>query len=231
MADTPKKPGGGKPKRAASEKPAAAKPKGAGGGKPKKAGAGKQPKPAAEKPNPAAFRVPPLGAVVAGALVVGLIAWLIFHDSGGGGGESAKPGEPQAATVGSLRALASQLGSPIYWAGPQSGELEVTNAEGGDRVYVRYLTGGAEIGDSRPDFLTVGTYAFEDPVKALKRQAKQPGGELATAPGGATVYVNKSRSQSVYLAYPGIEAEIEVFDPDPKTARDLVTSGQIVPVG
>jgi hypothetical protein len=251
IADTPKKPsggkpktGGGEPKGGAAKKPAAGKSAKAAPGQPKKPAAAK-PKPAgATAAKPAApdgksrgFKVPRLGALIAGAIVVALVAWLIFHDSGGSSstsssGESAKPGEPQAATAASLQETAAKLGSPIYWAGPQNdSELEVTESEGGERVYVRYLTGGAEIGDPRPDFLTVGSYAFEDPVKALKRQSKQPGGELSTAPGGATVYVNSGRPQSVYVAYPGVEVEIEVYDPDPKKARDLVSSGQIVPVG
>jgi hypothetical protein len=231
IADTPKKPSGGKPKTSGGEpKGRAAKKPGAG--KSGKAAGGQPKKPAAAKPKSPGFRVPRLGALIAGAIVVALVAWLIFHDSGGGSDESAKPGEPRAATAASLRESAAKLGSPIYWAGPQNdSELEVTESEGGERVYVRYLTGDAEIGDPRPDFLTVGTYAFEDPVKALRRQSKQPGGELSTAPGGATVYVNSGRPQSVYLAYPGVEVEIEVYDPDPKTARDLVASGQIVPVG
>jgi hypothetical protein len=224
IADTPKKPSGGKPKGRSSKKPAVAKPK------PGEASSAKPPAPEGKS---SGVKVPRLGAVLAGAIVVALVAWLIFHDGGGGGSdESAKPGEPSAATAGSLQEMAARLGSPIYWAGPQNGsELEVTESEGGERIYVRYLTGGAEIGDPRPDFLTVGTYAFEDPVRALKRQAKESGGELRTAPGGATVYISRKRPQSVYLAYPGVEVEIEVYDPDPRTARSLVTSGQIAPVG
>jgi hypothetical protein len=35
----------------------------------------------------------------------------------------------------------------------------------------------------------------------------------------------------VYLAYPDVDLQIEVFDPTGGRARQLVTSGQIVPVG
>jgi hypothetical protein len=166
--------------------------------------------------------------VLAGVLVIGLLAWLIFHD---GGDSGTQPGGPESATVESLRETASSSGMPIYWAGPQNGaELELTNAEGGKRVYVRYLTGGAQPGDPRPKFLTVGTYVFPDATRALKRQSREVGGELRPAPGGATVYVNPDRPQSVYLAYPGVEVEIEVYDPSPQRALNLVTAGQIVPV-
>jgi hypothetical protein len=177
---------------------------------------------------PAARKEVRIGAVLAGLLVVGLLAWLVFHD---GGDSGTSPGGPEAATVESLRETASSNRTPIYWAGPQDGaELELTNAEGGNRIYVRYLTGGAEPGDPRPQFLTVGTYVFPDAVRALKLQSHETGGELRTAPGGATVYVNPDRPQSVYLAFPGVGVEIEVYDPSPQRALNLVTAGQIVPV-
>jgi hypothetical protein len=95
---------------------------------------------------------------------------------------------------------------------------------------VRYLTGGAKAGDPRPTFLTVGTYDRPHPVQELRRQGKQPGAVLGEAPGGAVVYYDRSRPQSVYLAYPGVEAQIEVYDPGVKRAPELVNSGQIVPV-
>jgi len=169
-----------------------------------------------------------LGALLAGLLVVALVGWLIFHD----GGSSSSSGGPESATVEALRESAAAQGTPIYWAGPQEGtELEVTKTEGGGRTYVRYLTGGAQPGDPRAKFLTIGTYAFQDAAKALKRKGHEPGGILMSAPGSATVYINRERPQSVYLAYPGGEVEIEVYDPDPRRALNLVTAGQIVPVG
>jgi hypothetical protein len=77
----------------------------------------------------------------------------------------------------------------------------------------------------------VGSYRITDPTAVLRSQGKQPGGVLATAPGGGTVYFNRQRPQSVYLAYPGVDVEVEVFAPDFKQALQLVTSGRIVPVG
>lgn len=171
-----------------------------------------------------------IGAVLAAVLLIALVAWLVL----GGGGDSSSsesPGSPEAASLESLRETAAQNGTPIYWAGPQPGaDLEVTNSDGGEQVYVRYLTGGAEAGDPRADFLTVGTYRFPDAAGALRRQARESGGRLRTAPGGGVVYVGPGHPQSVYLAFPGVEVEIEVYDPDPKRALNLVTAGQIVPV-
>jgi hypothetical protein len=119
----------------------------------------------------------------------------------------------------------------VYWAGEREGtELELSR-EGDDRTYVRYLTGGADAGDRRPDFLTVGTYAQDNPVATLRRQGDEAGAVLRRAPGNATVYFNRANPGSVYLAYPGVPVEIEVYDPNFKRALQLVNSGQIVAVG
>ena len=133
--------------------------------------------------------------------------------------------------VDELRDFASDEEEPVYWAGAQAGtELELSKpAEG--RTLVRYLTGGAEAGDPNVEYLTVGTYAFPDAAKALTEQSREPGGVKAAAPGGAVVYFNRSQPQSVYLAYPGEDVQVEVYDPDAKRALELVSSGQVVPVG
>jgi hypothetical protein len=171
-----------------------------------------------------------LGAVLAGVLVLVVVGWLLFHD-GGDDGSMEGGDEAIAASVDDLRSIADERSSPVYWAGQQEGtELEVTQAEGGDRVYVRYLTGDAEAGDQRADFLTIGSYAFKDADAALRKQAQAPGGVLRAAPGGGTVYYSEDRPQSVYVAYPGADVQVEVYDPDPQRALELVTGGQIVPV-
>lgn len=187
--------------------------------------------PTSEKPKAAGKPDVRIGAVLAGALVLILLGWLLFHD---GGDDSSKEsgGEGAAvANVDDLRAIAEETGAPVYWAGEQEDtELEVTQAEDGNRVYVRYLTGDAEAGDPRADFLTIGSYAFKDAAAALRKQAQAPGGVLEAAPGGGTVYYNEERPQSVYLAYPDVDVEVEVYDPDPERALELVTGGKVLPV-
>lgn len=138
---------------------------------------------------------------------------------------------PVTVSVDELREKATEQEGPIYWAGEQEGsEIEFSQPQAG-RTYVRYLTGGAEAGDPNAEFLTIGTYEFKDAAKALKEQAKQPNGILASAPGGGVVFFNTTHPQSVYLAYPGEETQIEVYDPNPKRSLGLVSSGLIVPVG
>ncbi len=167
-----------------------------------------------------------LRLAVAAVLAIGLILWIALRDEDGDDSPSSSS-EAQIVSVDSLREEAAEE-PPIYWAGEQAGtELELSRPAA-DRTYVRYLTRDAEAGDPQPDFLTIGTYEDEDALAKLKRQGREPGGVLAKAPGGATVYFNRNQPGSVYLVYPGVDAQIEVYDPDFERALDLVNSGQVV---
>ena len=46
---------------------------------------------------------------------------------------------------------------------------------------------------------------------------------------GLAVY-RPSAVTNVYLAYPGVNYQVEVFDPAPERARRLVASGKVTPV-
>jgi hypothetical protein len=172
-----------------------------------------------------------LGMSIAFALVL----WLLIAgtDSTSTSTTSAESTDPsngaEIVSVESLRETASRQGAPIYWAGlPQSSELELSQPAAG-RTYVRYLTDEAEAGDPRP-FLTVGSYELADPAAALRRQGNQADGVLASAPRGGVVYFSRSNPRSVYLAYPGVDVEVEIFAPSFKQALELATSGEIAPV-
>lgn len=169
-----------------------------------------------------------LGLALAAVLAVGLIVWIVLRNDKDSASSS---NGAEIVSVDSLRDAAAEQGMPIYWAGQQEGaELELSQPDE-VHTYVRYLTDGAEAGDPQPDFLTVSTYASANPVAALRRQGNQSGGVLGEAPGGATVYFSRDQPESVYLAYPGVDVQIEVYDPDSKQALQLVNSGQIVAAG
>ena len=172
-------------------------------------------------------RVVRVGFWVVLAVVVALVVRSIVN----GGDSSGDTTAPEIVTLEELRDAANAKGKPIYWAGAQAGtELELSRPDE-ERTYVRYLTGGAETGTKQSDFLTVGTYSFPGAAAALKELSKKPGGVRAGTAGGGIVYFDRNRPQNVYLAYPGVDVEIEVYDPNAKRALGLVASGQIVPVG
>lgn len=168
-----------------------------------------------------------LGIALGAVVLVALALVLVFS------GEDNSPGSSDGAEVlspAALREAVSGPGTPVYWAGEQRGtELELSRPEAG-RTYVRYLTGDAKAGDPRPIYLTVGTYDRPHPVQELRRQRSREGAVLGEAPGGAVVYYDRRSPQSVYLAYPGVKTQIEIYDPDVKQALTLVNSGQIVPI-
>jgi hypothetical protein len=169
-----------------------------------------------------------IALALVGVAAVLLVAWLASGDSDSSKSAS---GEAEIVSTESLRDAVAGQGAPVYWAGEQKGaEIELSQP-GEGRTYVRYLTGGARAGDTRADFLTVGTYAHANPVAALRQQGREPGGVIGTAPGKAVVYFSRNDPKSVYLAYSGVDVEIEVFDPNFTRALQLVNSGQIVPVG
>ena len=167
------------------------------------------------------------------ALLAAAVAWALV--AGGGddednGGTEGDPAEARIVAAAELAEIAAASDAPIYWAGERPGtELEYDEGAG-DRVYVRYLTEGAEAADPRPAFLTIATYPLADPAGALQANARRTNTKVQRARGGALVWVNPDRPQSVYLAEPGAEHQVEVYDPLPRRALSLALSGEVVPV-
>lgn len=158
-------------------------------------------------------------------LVAALLAVLLL---GGSGGDASAT--PQATDSAQLRELSAAIGHPVFWAGaPAAGtELELTRSAD-DAVYVRYLSGDGALGDQRAQFTTVGTYPVPSAFAVLSRAAEQPTAITRNLPGGGLALLDTRRPQSVYLAWPGAGYEVEVFDPSPKRALDLVLDGAVAP--
>jgi hypothetical protein len=167
---------------------------------------------------------------VAAAVVLGVVIWLLVR-GGGHGGKPAVRTRASAASIRRLDAFASSIGHPVYWAGSQPSytyELSKTND---GRVYIRYLPPRVKVGTPSPNYLTVGTYPQRNAFATLRATAKTQGIRPIPLAGGGFAFQYKRRPTSVYLAYPGSNYQIEVFDPSPSRALRLVTSGRIKPVG
>jgi hypothetical protein len=135
---------------------------------------------------------------------------------------------PSAASAADLRSLVAELKHPVYWAGPRKRyTYELTRTPTG-RIYIRYLPPGVPVGDSRPSYVTVATYPFPNAYAALKKTAS-PGATMRLAGGGIGV-VDGSYKRSIHIAYPGVNYEIEVYDPSPRAGRKLVAAGKITRV-
>jgi hypothetical protein len=167
-----------------------------------------------------------LGAVVAVVVGIALLAWLLL----GGGDDAGQANEPQAVSVEDLQEEAASSQVPVFWAGLQAGTTyEFTETSDGS-VYVRYLPEDAKIGDPSPDFLTVATYPLENGYARVLAAAEEEGAETREVPNGGLALVDPDRPSSVYLAYEGEPYQVEVYDPSPDRALELVTSGAVQPV-
>jgi hypothetical protein len=119
---------------------------------------------------------------------------------------------------------------PLYWAGPKRGfTYELTQTKGG-QIYVRYLPGGVSIGANAPKYLTIGTYPVKNALASVRAIAKRLRVPPMKLKGRGIAVLDTEHPTSVYLAFPGSNYEIEVYDPSPARALRLVRSGKIRPL-
>jgi len=173
-----------------------------------------------------------VGVLIVAAVVIGAIALL----GGGSDDSSANSSESSdthavALSASELLARGSGLDQPAYWIGPRAGteSYELSTTPDG-RVYIRYLTGDAEAGDPRPDFLTVGTYPVPEAGLALVQAAAEKK-EIISRGKGYAVFSPKGATNAyvVFDDQPGLQ--IEIFSPQAGEAAELATSGALKPLG
>jgi hypothetical protein len=169
------------------------------------------------------------------ALAVAFVVWLVVKDDDNSSSSSSPSASGQqapatAASPSELAAISREVGHPVYWAGPKAGYTYELTRTGSGNLYIRYLPKGVDVGDGRPDFLVVGTYPLRGAYAGVKKEATREGAITQKLPGGGLAVANGNRRSSVYFAYPDSGLQIEVYDPSPQVARDLVFQGKIRPV-
>jgi hypothetical protein len=160
------------------------------------------------------------GAVIVIAVAVGLILWLALRDNGNSTATNAR-----ATTHAELRTLAASVRHPIFWAGPRPGFTYEFQKLNDGSIHIRYLPSGTELGTDKP-YLTVATYPFVNTYSALKN-LKGKNIVFIRIPRGGIAEYKKQNPLDLHAAYPGVDYQIEVFDPTPGTARGLLASGQL----
>lgn len=157
------------------------------------------------------------------------LAFLLFqHESRS---TEVRPQGPELMTQEQLERFAAVVGDPVYWAGPRRDYVyEVTRTPSG-RVFVRYLKRGFVAGDTRASFLTVGTYPTTHAYDNLERAARRPGADSIRVADDGVVVSSLRAPASAYLAYPGSDYQVEVYNPVPGHSLRLLQSGAIRPVG
>jgi hypothetical protein len=174
-----------------------------------------------------------LAALVAIGLVA-LLAWLLLIRPDGRGADGAAPVKagagPVMATQEDLVTLSQELRQPVYWAGDLPGtQLEVTQSDS-SYAYVRYLTDDAPVGDPSPDFLTVGTYPSLNAFGNLRTYADRSDARTSRIDNDGLAVTVPGSPTSVYFGYPHEDVQVEVYDPEPGRALNLVKTGVIRPV-
>lgn len=170
-----------------------------------------------------------IGASVALAIVAGVIVWLVVK----GRDEASKPSVPSAissaATLDTVRTLPSELGHDVYWAGPNpTSTYELTQVD--RNMFIRYLPPAVDIADPRPDFLMVGTYPVAKAYGLLRRKGAERGYHLRRTNGGGIAVWSENRPQSVFLAFPRSDLQIEIYDTSAARARRLAITGAVQPI-
>jgi hypothetical protein len=165
------------------------------------------------------------GAIVAVAALIGFGAWIAIESRGGSSSKPAQTNSPAAFSASGLKTQAGALGQVVYWVGTEANSTyELTKTATG--FFVRYLPAGVNAGDPRP-FLTVGTYPLKNAYNVMKATPKRADSVAFDVPGGGIAILNETRPTSVYVAYPKSNYQIELYDPNPATARQLAMSGTV----
>jgi len=147
------------------------------------------------------------------------------------------PGSPaestgaKAVTPQALKQRAAAEHQPIYWAGPAPKDTLELSQTSKRWFLIRYLPPGAAIGTGK-GYLTIGTYPLTDAYGAVQRLGREKGAHTYNLKDGALAVSNPNHfPYSVFLAYPGSNYQVEVFDPVLARARKVVTSGRITNAG
>jgi hypothetical protein len=169
--------------------------------------------------------------IILALAIIALLVWLLAFKSNGSSSATVQPGGgPVGATQQDLVVLSQRLNQPIYWAGTIAvTRMELTETSS-SYAYLRYLTSDAPVGDSSPNFLTVGTYPSVNAYTNLRAYARHSQAKTERIQNNGIAVVIPKSPTSVYFAYPHQDVQVEVYDPQPNKALDLVKSGQVVPV-
>ena len=161
--------------------------------------------------------------VVAAAIGVG-VWWFAVRSSGSPPNAQASSSSTDVSAR-SLQALVAALGRPVFWAGPKHGVTYEFTETSDKRVYVRYLPTGVAAGSAKP-FLTVASYPVANAFAVTSSAAGQPDAVKLGAGTGVAFY-NKARPTNVYMAFPGTNVQLEVYDPSAQSLRKLIAAGSI----
>jgi hypothetical protein len=170
-------------------------------------------------------------ALVAVIALIAFVVWLVVS-SGGSGSKSSSPASNQAVVLSfsGLQTIATTLHAPMFWVGTKpNSAYELTQTTDG-KFLIRYVPNGTAAGAGGLS-LTVGTYPVANAYNVARAAASQPSAVKVPVGGtNAIAFYGKNKPTSVYVTFPGVDDQIEVFAPSGALARRLVSQGRLKPV-
>ena len=123
-----------------------------------------------------------------------------------------------------LRSIVAENKVVAYWTGPVKDATYSINTSTAGQVFVRYILKGMDCGSTEPKFRVIATYSQTDAYNSTLQAGNQAEGVSLSNPDGSVVYFSKNAPNNVYVAYPNLDYQIEIYDPDAKTAVTLATT-------
>ena len=186
-----------------------------------------QPQPSA---NNQAVRIAAL--VVLGLIAVGVVLYLLLHDSGTK--KKAHHKKPLTTYIPPTQFNAKDLGqesriinTKFYWAGKQPGTRYEFRRTTNNHLYVRYLPPGANPKAKGAPYMIIATYPFVGAFRALQKEA---GANALPGPNGSSIYVRPKDTRSVLMGFPGVDDQVEIYSPNQVEALATARSGKVKPV-
>ena len=144
--------------------------------------------------------------------------WLIVENVGDDDSSlspTAASGEPVAVSANGLATLEQAVGGPVYWVGPRGvSKYEVSQQTGPD---LRPLSAGRCRSRRRAGAADGGDVPGRECVRRHVRHSE--GTDIVSIPGGGVAAISAARPTSAYVAYPGVDYQIELYDPDPAVVQ------------
>ena len=131
-----------------------------------------------------------------------------------------------------LESLVREESLTAYWAGPRPGYLYSIDATAKDRIFLQYIQANKESKNVIANSRVIATYYSKDGFARTVAAATRSGNTGFRNPNGSVVFYEKKRKTDVYLAFPGEEVQIEIFDPLAGQALSLaILQDQINKIG
>jgi hypothetical protein len=131
-----------------------------------------------------------------------------------------------------LESLVTEESLTAYWAGPRPGYLYSIDTTAKNRVFLQYIQANKDSKNVIANSRIIATYYSKDGFARTVAAATQSGNTGFRNLNGSVVFYENDRNTDVYLAFPGEEVQIEIFDPLVGQALSLaILQDQITKIG